>query len=255
MFPERSRRTRPLLYLSMAGAVALELKIPKINLNENGVLAINLPVQPHISGPQISRHAHPLTLSLFKVILQKLWNEQFSPVSQEVEVNNPFFDLTKGEELDVLNSCKDLAKNTISCEYARQQVALLRSWQNGKDKPFKNAKECGLCFPCLVRRTAMKSAGIPEAPDHYAFDACAVNSGKVVHRDAPLFRIVADNVKDLSDFCEMIKDMKAHHFVSLYMPELSLLPIEVDDIISGVKDVFNIYQRFADQFIANICKQ
>lgn len=256
MFPERTRRTRPFLYLSMAGAVALELKIPRINLNENGVLAINLPVRSHISGPQISRHAHPETLRLFEVLFQKLWNQQFASPSdqQKVEVNNPFIDKTKGEELEVLRSCENLAKETTSCEYSRQQVALLRSWSPANGKPFKKARECGLCYPCLVRRTAMKNASIQEDDEHYAFDACATFKGKAKYSDkTPLYSIVADNVKDLYQFCEKIKGMDVRGFVSLYMPELSLLPFQMNTITKEVTDVFEIYQRFADQFIENIC--
>ncbi len=257
MFPERTRRTRPFLYLSMAGAVALELKIPRINLNENGVLAINLPVRPHISGPQISRHAHPETLRLFEVLFQKLWNHQFTSSSdlQKVEVHNPFIGKTKGDELDVLRSCENLAKETTSCEYSRQQVALLRSWSMKGEKPFKKARECGLCFPCLVRRTAMKSAGIREDDDHYAFDACATFKGDEKYSHAPLYLVVADNVKNLYQFCEKIKGLDVRGFVSLYMPELSLLPLHMNTITQEVKDVFEIYQRFAGQFIENICKK
>jgi 7-cyano-7-deazaguanine synthase in queuosine biosynthesis len=244
LFPERTRRTRPMLFLSMAGAAALELEVRRVFLNENGVLAVNLPFQPNLSGPQISRHAHPETLRRFESLLRGLWPFDSTPI-----VQNPLFNHTKAEELRLLGDGLQLASETISCEYAAQQVASLIGWLKRNKKPFEDARECGLCIPCLVRRSAMHSIGVRERKHHYVFDARRTLNDPAAYLGAPLFDHVAPQVRDLYDFCVRLSKMKHSEFVVSYLSELSLLPGENDEVGQLIRSVYNMYARFAKQFV------
>jgi 7-cyano-7-deazaguanine synthase in queuosine biosynthesis len=246
LFPERSRRTRPMLFLCMAGAVALELNVRKIHLNENGVLAVNLPFRAHLNGPQISRHAHPETLRRFEHMLKRIWPHRGAPI-----VSNPFSDCTKAEELGVLGNAGHLAKTTVSCEYAGQQVAHLIKWlrTHSRGKTKVAVKECGLCMPCLIRRTALRAAGFKDQGGRYAFDYRIVFRNPVFYANSPLFSSVSSHVRTLHDFCWEISSSKPSDFMIKYAYELSLACEAGPAFSKGSKEIFALYQRFASEVL------
>lgn len=247
MFPERTRRTRPVLFLSMAGAAALELGIPKVFLNENGVLAINLPFDPNQHGAQSTRHAHPETLRRFETLLRALW-----PFDSEPEVRNPLSHETKADEIKHLRGAAALAAETITCEYAGQQVAMLINWLKRGGQPHAHARECGLCFPCLVRRSAMEVAGVTEPPGHYIFDARVAIRKPGTYDGAPLYRAVAKRVRDLYEFADSMVKTSPSEFVVRYLCELSLLPESPQDVGRAAREAHSLYRRFAREFISYI---
>jgi hypothetical protein len=77
-------------------------------------------------------------------------------------VNNPFRLQTKGE---LLEACADrdllkrLARETISCSHPEAA-----RWHRGQ------IGNCGSCYPCLIRRAAMRCAGW-DRPGDYDVDA------------------------------------------------------------------------------------
>lgn len=243
-FPERTRRSRPMLYLSMAGAVAIELGISKIFLNENGVLSIHLPVRRDATGIQISRHAHPETLRRFQRLLEAVW-----PHDEEPTVANRFARMTKADELGALDGAEDLARRTISCQYGRQQVARLTHWFRARRRRRQTVRECGLCHPCLVRRSAMAIAGIREEASHYAFDARAAFRGRERNADAPLYAALAPNVGDLAQFCDRILGLSQKAFVTSYLAQLSRLPESSRGMAKAVREAYRLYRRFARQYL------
>jgi 7-cyano-7-deazaguanine synthase in queuosine biosynthesis len=244
MFPERSRRTRPVLFLSMAGAAALELGVSKIFLNENGVLAINLPFRAHLRGANASRHAHPEMLRRFESLLQALWPFDSQPI-----VSNPFSELTKAEEIKYLRQAAQLAERTVSCEYERQQMGTLKHWLKERHGPAKQAKECGLCMPCVIRRSAMAIAGVPESAGHYVFDTRRVFNNPEAYRNAPLYGVVKNNPGDLYRFAKMIEKMTPSEFIFSYLYDLSLLPRSAEEMGHSTRAAYRLYRRFAREFI------
>jgi 7-cyano-7-deazaguanine synthase in queuosine biosynthesis len=244
MFPERTRRTRPMLFLSLAGAAAVELGVPKIYLNENGVLAINLPFQANQHGYNVTRHAHPETLRRFESLLRALW-----PFDAEPTVSNPFSDLTKGEEIKYLRQAAHLAEETVTCPYAGQQVSTLIGWLKRQHCAHVEVKECGLCYSCLIRRSAMETAEVRESEGHYAFDARRVFRDPEAYSNAPLYRVVKQNPKALYNFCQSILKMEPGEFVFSYLYDLTLLPRSPEDVGQSALAAYRLYRRFARQFI------
>lgn len=250
LFPERSRRTRPVLFLSMAGAVALELSIPTVLINENGVLAVNLPFGPTFFASSISRHAHPETLRLYSALLAAVWPHSGAP-----RVVNPFIGDTKGEQLRELRGAWSLADQTVSCENARQQLARLRRWLRDHRRPFTAVRECGLCNPCLIRRAALHFAGAQDRRRRYVFDAPSTLQGRERNDDAPLFdssnpdRVaLCRNVEIMRTFCVDMRRMTRAEFTRTYVVELGLLG-PAQDVTSTVRRTHAIYGRFANQML------
>jgi 7-cyano-7-deazaguanine synthase in queuosine biosynthesis len=247
LFPERSRRTRPMFYLCLAGAVALECGVSRIYLNENGVLAINLPLNFNFHGSQISRHAHPETLRRFKSLLLKFWDGKEAP-----SVINPFINQTKGEQLSILGPASSLAAETISCEYAGHQIARMIGWLKENNHSYQNVRECGLCLPCLVRRIAMNFAGLADGRHHYAFDVSRALRTPGRYKDHPLFSFLETSPRDLLGFTQRIQRTTPSEFVLGYAIHLSLLN-EPDK--TSNRATFELYQRFAEQTNSLLMKE
>jgi 7-cyano-7-deazaguanine synthase in queuosine biosynthesis len=244
LFPERTRRTRPLLFLSMAGSTALELGASTIRMYENGVLAINLPFGKGFHGPRISRHAHPETLRLFEDLLRALVRSSDGP-----SVVNPFFTKTKGEEALILRGAARLADTTISCENAGQQVARLKHWLRIHGRPHAKVRACGLCFPCLIRRAALHRADIVDRSWHYGFDVRDVIARPRRNRLFPGFERLRNNVNDLETFCRRLQELAPANFVMDYFSELSLLSRDPGSAATTAQQTFELYQRFAAEVL------
>src|SRR5262249_4482858 len=91
MFQEPTRRTRPFFYLSLACATPLAFEVPRVQMSENGALALSLPYRSDVYGPSMARQAHTFLLAGFEALLRALvpgvaW-----------AVTNPFVSETKGE--------------------------------------------------------------------------------------------------------------------------------------------------------------
>lgn len=134
---EPSSRSRGFLYMAAAVHAAAAHGVPQVDVPENGQLAVNPPLTPARLGALSTRSVHPWTL--FKL------NQLIAVVGGDVEVVNPLLHLTKGEVclrgLEAGLTEPDLFA-TVSC---------------GRHSYLGN-RNCGSCFPCLVRRSGLLHA-------------------------------------------------------------------------------------------------
>jgi hypothetical protein len=113
------------------------------------VLAMAIPP----SGTMVpTRHAHPQTHRF----LQDLWRAVFG---RDIEIANPFLLETKREEVE---------KFTRAVGHTRADQLLLRTqtcWRLSQARvggePKTPGQHCGVCTPCIVRRTARASEESP----------------------------------------------------------------------------------------------
>jgi 7-cyano-7-deazaguanine synthase in queuosine biosynthesis len=146
--PEDSHRVRSLLFIALAVSVANATGATTIYLPENGLIAINPPLQKSRLGTLSTRTAHPRYLGELLDFLQAMG-------IYTGEIKNPFlFD----SKTDMLWKRKSLAK------------PLLRAVSCSRPSRYKNkgVKHCGYCVPCIYRRVAMMEIGLDASSD-YAF--------------------------------------------------------------------------------------
>lgn len=137
---ELSARSRGLLFMATAMYVASGHGATGIAVPENGQLAVNPALTPARPAACSTRSVHPTTLA----ILQRL----VAAVGGDIEITNPFAGLTKGEVCSQALRAglrEDALWTTVSC--GRPPV------RRGSD-----SFHCGRCFPCLVRRSGLRSA-------------------------------------------------------------------------------------------------
>lgn len=147
---EDTHRCRSFLFLSLATALATSVNANEIYIPENGLIALNAPLQHSRLGSLSTRTAHPLFLSSLTGLLRELGI--FSG-----DLRNPFVYQSKTEMLRGLpNELIPFVQRSVSCSRPSR-------WQD------HHVRHCGYCVPCIYRRAAMIEAGLDETND-YAFD-------------------------------------------------------------------------------------
>lgn len=110
------------------------LKVP-----ENGLIAVNVPLDPLRLGALSTRTTHPFYIGR--------WNEALSALGIEGRIENPYWDRTKGEMVAACANdalLRNLAPQSLSCAHPT-----MGRWQG------LGTQHCGYCLPCLIRRAAL----------------------------------------------------------------------------------------------------
>ncbi|MFJ2342919.1 7-cyano-7-deazaguanine synthase [Streptomyces antimycoticus] len=165
---ELTTRSRGLLYAATAVHAAAAEHVPVVHPPENGQLALNPPPSAARAGACSTRSVHPWTVHH----LNRVISEVAEPGSA-IRVENPFATLTKG---DVCAAAHDagmpqrVLEPTLSCGAPPDR------------RPAGPAlTHCGLCYPCLVRRSGLVPAfgedRTPYAADPWDPDLPASRTG------------------------------------------------------------------------------
>ena len=143
---ENSTRGRSFLFFAL-GAFAgtglgahFTLRVP-----ENGLIALNVPLDPLRLGSNSTRTTHPYYMAR--------WNDLLGELGLNGNVVNPYWNKTKGEmAADCINPglLKQLTTNSLSCSSPSKG-----RWQG------LGIEHCGYCLPCLIRRAALVAAWGP----------------------------------------------------------------------------------------------
>lgn len=137
---ETSTRARSFLFFAFGVAAGTALRRPfDLKVPENGLIALNVPLDPLRLGALSTRTTHPFYMAR--------WREIVVALGIDGSLSNPYWAMTKGEMVD---ACADkpflmsIADKSISCS----SPAKLR-WAGYAQG------HCGYCLPCLIRRASM----------------------------------------------------------------------------------------------------
>ncbi len=143
---ENSTRGRSFLFFALGVFAGTGLgKSFTLRVPENGLIAINVPLDPLRLGSNSTRTTHPFYIARWNVLLEEL--------GIDGRLENPYWNKTKGEmaiacaNRDIL---LELAPESLSCS----SPAKARWLGHG-------IEHCGYCLPCLIRRAALDSAWGP----------------------------------------------------------------------------------------------
>ena len=144
---EKTTRGRSFLFFA-AGVFAgtglhgsFTLRVP-----ENGLIALNVPLDPLRLGAFSTRTTHPFYIGR--------WNELLGVLGVPGRIENPYWDRTKGEMVAGCTNPALLAKlapKSLSCASPTKG-----RWRG------RRTEHCGFCLPCLIRRAALR--GIDRTP-------------------------------------------------------------------------------------------
>lgn len=140
---DNNTRSRSFLFIGFAiFSITGTKNIKQLMVPENGLIALNVPLEITRAGAFSTRTTHPFYLSL--------WNDLLRDLKLELSVYNPYWDKTKGEMADeCLN--KTVLFETMKLSFSCSSPGKAR-WRG------LSPQHCGYCVPCLIRRAAMHRA-------------------------------------------------------------------------------------------------
>ncbi|WP_198030903.1 Qat anti-phage system QueC-like protein QatC [Cupriavidus sp. amp6] len=144
---EETQRARSFLFFSLA-AMAADATGEEmiIHVPENGLISLNVPLDPLRVGALSTRTTHPYYMARFGEIIRGL--------GIRAELVNPYAFMTKGQ---MAANCADLAflrreaRKTMSCSSPGNR-------RFDPDPEERHQRHCGRCVPCLIRRAAIRMA-------------------------------------------------------------------------------------------------
>ena len=140
---EKGQRTRALLFLAMGVTTALQAQTDTLYVFENGIGALNLPLNGSQLGIDNYRGVHPRTLGMAETLFGSILGER-------VSIENPFTFTTKAEMCRALAAAGlgGVVRETVSCDGYPQRV--------------RGRSQCGCCTSCVLRRQALRCSGLAD---------------------------------------------------------------------------------------------
>lgn len=138
---ENTQRGRSFLFYSLATLAASAIDgRTTVDIPENGLIALNVPLDPLRFGALSTRTAHPHFIASMQRLIDAL--------ALDVALNDPYRHMTKGE---MVANCADkpflekIVANSMSCSSpAKARYKKL------------SPRHCGYCVPCLIRRASLE---------------------------------------------------------------------------------------------------
>jgi hypothetical protein len=150
---ESTERSRSFLFFAIAvlAASGLSEQPAIIYVPENGLISLNIPLDPLRLGALSTRTTHPYFMEQFEVMLRQL--------GIHASLENPYRHQTKGA---MVRGCRNqtlLARNlteTMSCSSPNKG-----RWSG------ESPGHCGYCLPCLIRRAALLNSTVPDPTTYH----------------------------------------------------------------------------------------
>jgi len=150
---EKTQRSRAFLFSAAAMIAASAYDVEVIEMFENGVGAINLPLMSGMLGNNLAtRGSHPTFLGMMSTLSSKV-------AERQIRFELPFESVTKAEMVQELNGVTGLAAWALtsrSCVHSSIRI--------------KGRPQCGQCPACIERRQAFRVAGVEEDVGDYLVD-------------------------------------------------------------------------------------
>jgi hypothetical protein len=149
---ESSQRSRGFLHLTLGCITALTVGARQLHVYENGVGAINLPLDGSQIGALNSRPVNPITLLRMSQLAQRIGGRG------GFHIVNPFLFQTKGQMCEAVpvQNAAAILRRTISCDRPTRRTGRI---------------QCGTCSSCVLRRLSLYAAGLHHADPGHEYDA------------------------------------------------------------------------------------
>ena len=224
---EATQRGRSFLFYSLAALAASAFDRPiTVNIPENGLIALNVPLDPLRFGALSTRTAHPH----FIASMRRLTDE----VGLSVRFLNRYRHMTKGE---MVVGCADktflrqVVKDSMSCSSpAKARYQRL------------SPRHCGSCVPCLIRRASLK-VGFGTDPTLYTLEhlhARTLATDRMEGEHIRSFQLMGKRIKEAPELAKVLVHKpgplvdtpdEVPRYADMFLRGI----LEVDSLLQGVK--------------------
>nr|WP_294504245.1 Qat anti-phage system QueC-like protein QatC [uncultured Rhodopila sp.] len=137
---ENTTRGRSFLFFALGVFAGSGIDEPfTLKVPENGLIAVNVPLDPLRLGALSTRTTHPFYIAR--------WNDALTALGVAGRIENPYWDKTKGEMAAACTNgalLRRFVPTSLSCAAPTKG-----RWQG------LGTQHCGYCLPCLIRRAAL----------------------------------------------------------------------------------------------------
>ena len=189
---EPTQRGRSFLFYALATLAASAFDgLMVVNIPENGLIALNVPLDPLRIGALSTRTAHPHVIAGMIRLTDA--------VELSVSLTNPYRHMTKGE---MVSACADGA-------FLRKVVGDSMSCSSPSKARYKglSPRHCGYCVPCLIRRASLKSGLGVDDPTLYTVEdlrAKTLASDRVEGEHVRSFQLMAQRIKTAPELAKIL---------------------------------------------------
>ena len=139
---ENSTRARSFLFFALGIFAGSGFDMPfTLYVPENGLIALNVPLDLLRLGALSTRTTHPYYIAR--------WNELLVQLALPGKIDNPYWDQTKGE---MVLACANPDLLTHLAPYSMSCSSPTKGRYLGL-----NRQHCGYCLPCIIRRAALQA--------------------------------------------------------------------------------------------------
>jgi hypothetical protein len=181
---EDTTRGRSFLFFALGVFVGTGINQPFVlNVPENGLIALNVPLDIVRLGSLSTRTTHPFYIAR--------WNELLSHLGIQGRIANPYWNKTKGE---MVAECKNqtLLSGIVPASLSCSSPTKAR-WRG------RSIEHCGYCLPCLIRKAALKHAlGAGKDPTPYTIadlDARVLDTLKAEGQQVRSFQLAIERLR------------------------------------------------------------
>lgn len=185
---EHTTRGRSFLFFALGVCAGTALGKPfTLQVPENGLIALNVPLDPLRLGALSTRTTHPFHIAR--------WNELLGALDVPGALYNPYWDKTKGE---MVSGCANQALlDSISAASLSCSSPAKARWQGLPQG------HCGYCLPCLIRRASLfgRDKTTYSLPD---LNARKLDTGQAEGQQVRSFQIAIDRLNKRSDLAPLL---------------------------------------------------
>lgn len=143
MGTETTTRGRSFIFFALASLAASALEgVTPIFVPENGLISLNVPLDPLRLGAWSTRTTHPFYMTR--------WQELINNLGLGARLLNPYRFRTKGE---MLAECRNEALLREAMDITVSCSSIVKGRWKGL-----SPRHCGYCVPCLIRRASIHAA-------------------------------------------------------------------------------------------------
>ena len=221
---EKTTRGRSFLFFAAGVFAGTGLQEPfTLRVPENGLIAVNVPLDPLRLGANTTRTTHPFYTAR--------WNDLLKALAIPGKIENPYWDRTKGEMVAGCANPALLARllpNSLSCASPTKSRWLGRPTEH-----------CGFCLPCLIRRAALRR-GLGGVGDPTSYSLADLASNELDTRSAK-----GEQVRSFQFMIERIRQRPDLVALLIHKPG----PLS-DESLDRQRTLADVYKRGLDEIAA-----